>query len=182
MKDFESQWIIPFYRLILGGHYRLSHPAFNECRTIMHDGYQSIDNDILHQLLLSQEWRGLLVGSWFVGLTKNKEHYNQIASDLIKIDMPFCLEGYVFAVLRFMSSELALSLIGYIRSINQHSYHSIAAYAGLIIMENELNLDLISGKEMQNYREEISKRNCGALIDDKVIQLNEMLAFASKFD
>jgi len=102
--DFHSKWVNPFYGKLMNGNFlRLKESEQKQFAENIQITLSELNDDILTQMLSSDNWRARLTAGWFIGFARRQSKVAEIGKNLLRF--PHYAGMYCFALARIKNEQ-----------------------------------------------------------------------------
>lgn len=135
-QSFIDTWIIPYYTQ----RFNQTDEWITEIATLR----SSISNERIHQLLSSNNWRGIVTGSYFTSITQNDESLPKIENLLSEKPLIYTHAEFMYCLASFSNEKSLPILLNYIeinfeKELDNNAIHEPCWRFNFMMLKIKLN-------------------------------------------
>jgi hypothetical protein len=100
-EELHDRWAEPYYMWLMASPRSFAYPACADLLKLFQRDSCLVDRTTVWYLLVSENWRQSIVGSWFAGAKGWTEFRPEIGGSLLASRTCYVGKGYCFALARF---------------------------------------------------------------------------------
>ena len=113
-SELTQRWVAPYYLHFMNGRFLRDQEKNDAVRSLLLPSLGEISDSIITELLLHRNWRHLLAGACFTGLTRRSQFFPLIGDLLLVNEKRHTSWGYCFALVRCGDTFSRQALIHYL--------------------------------------------------------------------